>query len=137
MRAYYIKYYKILSRVIKEAKRQRYGRLTAKLDNQIKTTWNIIKHETGKLCLTEQIPSLLIKNEKVKDPEVNADAFNIFFLTITENPDLHQEVRSNAISFSKDTFPRKFPGLQTILITETEIKSIIHSLKPKKKLFRL
>jgi hypothetical protein len=71
-RAYYIKYCKILSRVINGAKRQHYCRLITKLDNQIKTTCNIIKHETGKLHLTEQIPSLLI-NDEVKDPEVTAD----------------------------------------------------------------
>jgi hypothetical protein len=55
MRAYYIKHCKILSRVIKEAKKQHYHRLIAKLDNWIKTTWNIIKHETGKLRLTEHL----------------------------------------------------------------------------------
>jgi hypothetical protein len=49
MRAFYIKYFKILNRVIKEAKRQHYCRLTEKLDRQIETTWNIINHETGKL----------------------------------------------------------------------------------------
>jgi hypothetical protein len=48
------------------------------LDNQIKTAWNIIKHETGKLPLTEHIPSLLINDEEVKDPEVIADNFNTF-----------------------------------------------------------
>jgi hypothetical protein len=58
MRAYYIVYCKILSRVIKEAKRQHYCRLIAKSDNQIKTAWNIIKRERGKLHLTEQIQSL-------------------------------------------------------------------------------
>jgi hypothetical protein len=67
------------------AKRQHYCRLTAKSDKQIKTTWNIIKHETGKLCLTEHIPSLLINDDKVKDLEVIADAFSTFFLTVTEN----------------------------------------------------
>jgi hypothetical protein len=49
------------------------------LDNQIKTTWNIIKHETGKFHLTKQILSLSIYDEKVKDPEEIADAFNTFF----------------------------------------------------------
>jgi hypothetical protein len=66
----YIKCCKILSRDIKEAKRQYYCRLIVKSDNQIKTTWNIIKHETGKLHLTEQIPSLLIK-EKSEGPSRN------------------------------------------------------------------
>jgi hypothetical protein len=75
------------------------------------------------------MPSLPINDDKVKDPEVIADAFNIFFLTITENLNLHQEVRGDAISFLKQAFPRKFPGIKTISTTETEIKSIIHSLK--------
>jgi nickel-dependent lactate racemase len=33
-----------MSRIIKVAKRKHYCRLIAKSDNQIKTTWNIIKH---------------------------------------------------------------------------------------------
>jgi hypothetical protein len=129
MRVYYIKYCKILSS-IKEAKKQHYYRLIAKLDNQIKTTWNIIKHERGKLLLTEQVPSLLI-NEDVKDPEVIVDAFNNFFLRIIEHLNLHQEVRGAAISFLKRAFPRKSPGIKTIPTTEIEIKSIIHSLKAR------
>jgi hypothetical protein len=37
-----------------------------KSDNKIKTTWNIIKREMRKTHLTEQMPSLLTHNEKVK-----------------------------------------------------------------------
>jgi hypothetical protein len=48
MTAFYVKYCKIPSRVMKEAKRHHYCRLLAKSDNQINTTCNIIKHETGK-----------------------------------------------------------------------------------------
>jgi hypothetical protein len=46
----------------------------------MKTTWNVlvIKHNIGKLHQTEHIPSLLIKNEKVKDPGTTANAFNTF-----------------------------------------------------------
>jgi hypothetical protein len=36
-----------------------------------------------------------------------------------ENHNLHQEVRGDAISFVKEAFPRKFPGIKTIPITET------------------
>jgi hypothetical protein len=93
-------YCKILNRIIKEAKRQPYCRLIAKSDNQIKTIWNILKYETGKLHLAEQIPSLLIDDEEVKDPEVIADAF-YFFLRISENLNLHQEVRGDDISLLK------------------------------------
>jgi hypothetical protein len=55
-----------------------------------------------------------------------------FFLTIAQNLNLHQEVRGDAISNLKLVFLRKFPGIKTIPTTETEIKSIIHSLKAKK-----
>jgi hypothetical protein len=57
----------------------------------------------------------------------NADAFNIF-LKITENLDLGQEVRGDAISILKNAFPRKFPDFEIIPTTATEVKSIIHSL---------
>jgi hypothetical protein len=43
--------------------------------------------------------SLLTKDEEVKDPDVIADAFSTFFLAITENPNLHQEVRVDAFHF--------------------------------------
>jgi hypothetical protein len=117
MRAYYIKYCKILSTVIKEARRQHYCRLIAKSDNLIKTTWNIIRYEIGKLYLTEEIPSLLINDEEAKNTDVTADAFNTFLLTITENLNLHQEVKVMP-------FPRKLSGMKTIPTAETELKYI-------------
>jgi hypothetical protein len=40
-------------------------------------------------------------------------------------------VRGDVIAFSKEEVPRKFPGIKTIPTTETEIKSIIYSLKAK------
>jgi hypothetical protein len=54
--------------------------------------------------MAEQIPSLLINGEEIKNPEVIADASNTFFLAITENLNLHQEVRGDAISFLKEAF---------------------------------
>jgi hypothetical protein len=107
--------------------RQQYCRLISKSDNKIKS-WNIIKCESEKLHLTEQIPSVLINSEKVNDPQIIADAFNTFFLQTTEDLSLHQE-ESDVISFLKKPFPRKFPGIKTIPTTKTETKSIIHSLK--------
>jgi hypothetical protein len=53
-------------------------------------------------------------------------------ILFTENLNLHQEVRGDAISFLKGAFSRTFPGINTIPTTETEIRSIMHSLKAKK-----
>jgi hypothetical protein len=38
---------------------------------------------------------------------------------------------NDAISFLKEAFPRKFPGIKTIPTTKTEIKSIIHSIEAR------
>jgi hypothetical protein len=60
-------YGKILNNVIKEAKKKHYNKLIAKSDNKTKTTWSIVKRETGKIHLTEQMLSLLTNYKKVKD----------------------------------------------------------------------
>jgi hypothetical protein len=70
-------------KVIKEAKRQHYSRLTAESNNKVKTTWNVITRETGKVHSIEQVHSIVIKCEKIKGSENMANAFNNFFLTIT------------------------------------------------------
>jgi hypothetical protein len=81
--------------------------------------------------LTEQMPSLLSNNEKVKDPATVANAFNNFFLTTTEILNLHQAGSKDAVLFLKAEFSIKFPGIKIISTTETEIKNIIHSLTSK------
>jgi hypothetical protein len=74
----FIKYCKILRKFIKEAKKQNCSRLTVKSNNKIKTTWNIIKKEIGKIRSVEQVPTLLVNNEKLKYPTEVAKAFNNF-----------------------------------------------------------
>jgi hypothetical protein len=61
-----------------------------------------------------------------------ANAFNKFLLTIAEKLNMQQVEKGDAISFLKNAFPGTFPSIKIILITEAEIKSIIHSLKSKK-----
>jgi hypothetical protein len=61
-----------------------------------------------------------------------ADAFNTFFMKITENLDL---ARCDAISFLKNAFPRKFPHIKIIPTTETDKK--YNTFTQNKKLYRL
>jgi hypothetical protein len=52
------KYYcKILSKVVKEAKKLYYKNLITKSKNKMKTTWNIIQKETGKKIKEDKIQS--------------------------------------------------------------------------------
>jgi hypothetical protein len=45
----------------------------------MKTTWDIREKETGKIHLTKQMPSLLINDEKMKNPGKVSDTFIVSF----------------------------------------------------------
>ena len=79
----------------------------------------------------EQVPTLLVNNEKLKDPTDVANAFNNFFVIISEKLNIQQIEEGNAISILKDSFLGNFPDINIIPIIEADIESIIHSQKPK------
>jgi hypothetical protein len=64
---------------MKEAKKQFYDRLIAKYDDEIETTWNITKNETGRMHPIEQVPSSLVNIRKLTDQTTVANTFNNFF----------------------------------------------------------
>jgi hypothetical protein len=45
----------------------------------MKRTWNITKEEKGKVHSVEQVPTLLVNNEKLKDSTDVASVLNNFF----------------------------------------------------------
>jgi len=90
------------------------------------------KTETEKIHVTEQMPSLLICDEKIKDSEKVADIFNTFFLSFNcwkFKFTSSREGRSNF--FLTDSFPCKFNGIEIVSTSEAEIKCIILSIKSR------
>jgi hypothetical protein len=79
-----------------------------------------------KIHITEQMPSLLINDEKIKDPEKVADVFNSFFLSIAENLNLDLVWKEDPIYFLKAAFPCEFHGIKIVPTSEAEIKSIMY-----------
>jgi hypothetical protein len=73
-----------------------------------------------------------VNDEKLKNPTDVVNTFNNLFITITEKLNIQQVEKRDATSVLKDSFPGNFPIIKIIPITEAEVKSIIHSLKPKK-----
>ena len=58
----------------------------------------------------EQVPTLLVNDEKSKDATYVANAFNNFFVTVTENfNNLHMQ-SGGAISIINYSFPRTPPA---------------------------
>jgi hypothetical protein len=88
---FYIKYCKILNKVIQEA--EKIIIIDLKL-NLITSKDNMEHNKTGNWENTGNWADVLSSNkwqkEKIKDPDEAADVFNSFFLSIGENLDLHQ-----------------------------------------------
>jgi len=63
-----IEYCKILREIIQELMLQHYSGLVAKSNSKMKT-WT-----TGKVHSVEQVPNLLVNDEKLKDPKNMANA---------------------------------------------------------------
>ena len=66
-----------------------------------------------------------------QSPKRVVEAFNYYFLNITENLNMHTAKDNNTISLLKKYYPFKFPPMQIVPITEREIRNIISSLKSK------
>jgi hypothetical protein len=81
---YYMKYCKVLAKVIKEAKKAYYDSNILKSHNKIKTTWSIIKRETGYKTLKGESQSLKINNTVMKDKEHIANVFNEYFISVAQ-----------------------------------------------------
>jgi hypothetical protein len=124
----YKQYCKILANVLKEAKKYAYNNQINKSTNKIKTTWNIIKKKTNRH------KRLTAMTDYHNSPE----AFNIFFLTISEN--IIKTIRSNKQNYDTYNSPnyylsnqphRAFPNINFKNTSTKEIENITRSLKAK------
>ena len=76
---YYKRYCKILSAVIKEAKKLNYADKIKKSLNKNKTMWDIVNLETNKTGNTEKIDSLNLDGNSISDRQEIANALNKSF----------------------------------------------------------
>jgi hypothetical protein len=76
LKQYYKLYSKLLTKVINEAKRLNYNDKIINSNNTVKTTWNIIKAESGKNRLND-------KNCNAE--KINPNTFNNHFLNTADN----------------------------------------------------
>jgi hypothetical protein len=97
-KVHYIKYSKIIRKSVKEANTQHYIRLTARSNDKIKQHATLLKKKTGKLHSVEQVPTLLVNDEKQKDLRNVTTAFNNLFMTITQNLETNSSIRMHNIN---------------------------------------
>jgi hypothetical protein len=79
LKQYYKLYCKLLSKVIKEAKILQYEKQISASYNKAKTTWNIVKSETGKKIRKEDISLLNINGKIIQNKQIMANSFNDYF----------------------------------------------------------
>lgn len=74
------------------------------MENCTKHETKKIKKEARKLHSTKQMSSLVINNTNLMGLENMATAFNNFFLSVTENLNLHQVWKEDATLFLQGSF---------------------------------
>ena len=75
IKTYYKTYCKILSKVIKTAKRHYFNNLIKHSKNKSKTMWNVVKAETNTRVSKNKLPST-IEGKSVKNYQDLANVFN-------------------------------------------------------------
>ena len=135
---YYKRYCRILSDVIKTAKRMCYNNLIINSNNKLKTSWHMIKSETDKTKCNHGISSIEIDGKICNDYVHIAAAFNTYFSTVTEKISANNSEdilptpdNVHPLNYLKQVFTRPFPRIKLTQTSTKEITEIVKSLKSK------
>jgi len=132
---YYKHYCKVLSKVIKEAKKLYYKEVITKSKNKMKTTWNIVHKETNNLTNEKNVKSLRINNHVVYNQITIAKEFNNYFLSIagsTSNKRINKkDDEASPLQNLFKYFNQPFKDISWPYTSAKEINKIIGSLKDK------
>jgi len=133
--SYYKTYCKILTEVIKTAKKLHYNKLITNSNNRVKTMWNIVKKETQKIRKDEILP-MIVDGSVIEDHQIIANIFNTYFTTVTDKMGTNKLVNINVssndvypLNYLYQVFTSQFPSIKLTPVTSKEIREIIKSLK--------
>ena len=82
--------------------------------------WKITKKESGKMNNNEQMPLRLNSNNTIICLDQAADVFNKYLLNLTNRLKSDYTDKGSAMSFLKSSFPKGFPKMVKIPITEAD-----------------
>jgi len=99
LRTYYKSYCKVLAKTIRQAKALHYSNQILRSNNKSKTVWDIVKSQTGRKKINDEVTILDAKGSLIHDTQGIANAFNDYFSSIIENLlHLHQDSETNNLS---------------------------------------
>jgi hypothetical protein len=132
---YYKNYCKILTNVIKMAKKNYYNRVLDHSNNKVKTAWNIIKSTSNIKPSAQNTTSIKINNKLSSDGQVIAETFNKYFVSAAQRnliKNLNMNSSSeNPISYLDRAFNQPFPSIKLKWVSSKEIEDITKLLETK------
>jgi hypothetical protein len=135
---HYKKYCRILTDVIKLAKKIHYNNLLVNSSNKTKTTWNVINGNINKRPRSNDISFININGTKTYNSQVVANTFNTYFSTLAQH--IYTEyfknsnsaaIVNNHLNYLHDTFKQTIPPIQSKFVLLKEIEDVVNSLKMK------
>jgi hypothetical protein len=118
---YYKTYCKILSKILKEAKKYHFNRLIENSDNKMKTVWDIAKLLTGKKKNTKDIHQINVDGTVNSSGQIITISFNNYFLSITGNCTPVAKSQ-NSIDYLYQAFKEPFPTIKYQNTSTAEIE---------------
>jgi len=134
---HYKRYCRILTSVIKLAKKKYYNSILTSSNNKTKTTWNIVKSTLNMKLNTHNITSINVNGNVFSNGQVIAEMFNKYFVTVAQN--IHANnynanasyQHENPISYLCRACNQPFPTISFKYVSSKEIEDITKSLKTK------
>ena len=129
-------YNKILTNVIKEAKKIYFNKKVSKSSNKCKATWDIINEITGHRHNKIDPQDLMVDHKHITNTEEMAEMFNKYFSAqINDGIKLGSQSKPSNETKPKCCFNQDNKLYSTLFVLKTfsttEISSIIKSLKTK------
>ena len=135
--AYYKKYCRILTRVIKLAKQKYYSSLISRSSNKNETIWNIINSSINKKLSITNITSINVNGIPTNNGHSIAEAFNKHFVSIAQEmytTKLKVNASSNhtnPLHYLTQISNHPFPLINIKYVSISEVVKVTKSLKKK------
>jgi hypothetical protein len=131
MARHFKKYHTILSKVIKEVKRQHFHNLLLTSSNRVTTVWRIIRDNSGITPHLNIIDSLNCGNILLRNPKDIAHAFNKHYSNISVSLGINHIAMGDPLHYLHNSNLNTITQMEMTPVSELEVVNVLHSLKSK------
>jgi hypothetical protein len=129
--SFYKKYCKILTSVIKLAKKHNNNNIISISSNKIKTTWNIVKSTLNIKPNVPNISTIRVNDNLSSTAQIIAEEFNNYFVSAVQNNHVLNDTSNHENPITYLSRAQTFPLITLKYVSSKEIADTIKSLKAK------